>query len=110
MVNADAVAECYRALADEVDADTCCKRIRVMIQRMRGNGNRAVSEFHFFTLADELMTETQSFGVYIVEMYACVVEGDYETAAQICDAMIQHEAMLHEIAAGRALQYGATIN
>jgi hypothetical protein len=110
MLHSNPVAECYLALVDEADADTCCKRIRVVIQRMRGGGDQATHERHFMALANQLVAETKSFGVYVVEIYTCVMEGDHETAVQICDAMIQHEAMLHEIAAGRPLRYGATIN
>lgn len=61
-------------------------------------------------LANYLMSDTTTFGAYIVELYARIMEGNYAAALLVSEAMVQHEAMLHEIAAGKPLRYGSTIN
>ena len=106
----DPVADCYRALVGEIDADTCCKRICVMVRRMQRDNNSASHELHLMTLATQLMNETRSFGRYIVELHAHVEDGDYAAALRVGEAMVQHEAMLHDIAAGKTLSYGTSIN
>jgi hypothetical protein len=106
----DPIAACYDALRGEDKADTCCKRMCVMIHRMQHGGNFTDHESHFMTLSNQLIEETQSFNVYIAEIYACMIRDDFETAALIGEAMVQHEAMLHSVAAGKFLQHGATIN
>lgn len=110
MSGSDPVAECYRALVGETDADTCCKRICVMIRRMRDDPSCLSHELHFMVLASQLMSETTTYGRYIAELYAHIREGDYAAALLVGRTMIQHETMLHEIAAGKSLQYGASIN
>lgn len=62
------------------------------------------------TLANQLFAKTNSFGLYITEIYACMLEEDYDTAVQIGDAMLQHETMLQEIATGQSIRRGATLN
>jgi hypothetical protein len=106
----DPVIACYEALKGESDADTCCKRICVMIRRMQRDGLSTDHDSHFMALANQLLTTTNSFGPYIVEIYACMLEEDYDTAIQIGDVMLQHEAMLHSVAAGNSISNGATIN
>lgn len=106
----DPVTACYEALTSEADADTCCKRICVMIRRMQRDGHSTENDSHFMTLANQLLAVTSSFGPYIAEIYACMLEEDYETAVQIGEVMLQHESMLHEVAAGKSLRHGATIN
>ncbi|MGU3329582.1 hypothetical protein ACLBXB_21895 [Methylobacterium mesophilicum] len=106
----DPIAACYESLRGEATADTCCKRMCVMIRRMQRGGNFTDHESHFMTLANQLIAKTQSFGVYIVEIYTCMIEDDFETAIQIGEAMVQHEALLLSVAAGKALHHGATIN
>ncbi|MCJ2021832.1 hypothetical protein MKK84_31220 [Methylobacterium sp. E-065] len=106
----DPAVECYRSLIGETEADTCCKRICVIIRRMRDDPSCPSHQLHFMVLANQLMSETKTFGRYIVEMDARISEGDYITAILIGDAMIKHETMLHQIAAGKPLQYGALIN
>jgi hypothetical protein len=106
----DPVIACYEALRGEHDADTCCKRICVMIRRMRQDGHSADHDAHFMTLANQLLSATNSFGPYIAEIYACILEEDFATAEQIGEVMLQHETMLHEIASGKPVQHSATIN
>ncbi len=65
----DPVIACYEALASEPMADTCCKRIRVMIQRMQCDKSPGNHELHFITLASQLLSSASSFGIYVVEMY-----------------------------------------
>ena len=110
MASSDPVTDCYRALVGEAAADTCCQRICVMVRRMQRDNDRGLHELHLMTLASQLMQATKSFGRHIVELYAQVEEGNYAAALFIGEAMGQHEAMLHEIAAGRSLHYGASIN
>lgn len=110
MSSSDAVADCYQALVGEADADTCCKRICVMVRRMQRDNDHGLHELHLMTLANQLMSETRSFGRYIVELHAHLEESDYAAALRVGEAMVQHEAMLHDIAAGRPVQYGASIN
>lgn len=110
MLSSDPAIECYRSLVDETEADTCCKRICVMIRRMQDDSHCSSHELHFMVLANQLMSETKTFGVYILELYARILEGNYAAALLIGKAMVQYEAMLHEIAAGKPLHYGAAIN
>lgn len=104
------VTACYEALAGEANADTCCKRICIMIRRMQRDGLSTDHDSHFMTLANQLLAQTNSFGPYIAEIYACMLEEDYDTAVQISEVMLQHETMLHEVASGNSVRHGATIN
>lgn len=106
----DPVTACYEALTREADADTYCKRICVMIRRMQRDGHSTEYDSHFMTLANQLLAETSSFGPNIAEICACMLEEDYDTAAQIGEVMLQHEAMLHEVASDKSIGHGATIN
>lgn len=106
----DPVTACYEALTSEADADTCCKRMCVIIRRMQQGGHSTELDSHFMTLANQLVAVTSSFGPYIAEIYACMLEEDYDTAVQIGDVMLQHETMLHEVASSRSVRHGATIN
>lgn len=110
MPNPASVADCYQALVGEPGADTCCKCIRIMIRRMQRDDARMPHELHFMTLATQLMEETKTFGLYIAKLYASVEEGEYASALNVVEVMVQHEAMLHEIAAGKPLHYGSMIN
>lgn len=109
-VNSDAAIECYRALTGEAEADTCCKRICVMTRRMQRDGHSTEHYFHFMILANQLRAATNSFGPYIAEIYACMLEEDYDIAIQIREVMLQHESMLHEVASGKSPRHSATIN
>jgi len=106
----DPVRACYEALRGEPDADTCCKRICILIRRMQRDGHASGHDDHFMTLANQLVAVTSSFGPYITEIYACIIEDDFETAIQIGNVMLQHEAMLHKIAFGKVFQHGMTMN
>lgn len=110
MSDFDPVADCYRALIGEHAADTCCKRICVMIHRMQGDPSCLTHELHFMTLARQLMNETTTFGRYIVEIDTCIKQGKYTAALLIGEKMVEHEAMLHDIAAGRPVMYASAIN
>lgn len=106
----DPVTACYEALRGETDADTCCKRMCVIVRRMQQSGHSTELDSHFMTLANQIFAKTNSFAPYITEIYACMLEEDYDTAIQIGDVMLQHETMLHEIATGKSIWHGATIN
>lgn len=106
----DPVTACYEALKSEADADTCCKRMCVMIRRMQRDGLSTEHDSHFMALANQLLATTNSFGPYITEIYACMLEEDYDTAIQIGDVMLQHEVVLHAVASGNSISHGATLN
>ena len=110
MFNSDAVNECYNSLVGEVEADTCCKRICVMICRMQKDPSCLTHELHFMVLASQLLSNTKTFGRYIAELDGHIRQGDYAAALRIGEVMVEHEAMLHEIAAGKPLRYKASIN
>lgn len=110
MSDRNQVIECYRTFANELDADTCCKRIRVVIRRMKGEESLLTHELHFMLLATQLMRETKTYGIYIATIQAYIANGNFDAALLTCDAMVQHETMLHEILVGGSLKFGATIN
>jgi hypothetical protein len=61
-------------------------------------------------LANQLRAVTNSLCLYVAEIYACMLEEDYDTAIQIGKVMPQHESMLHEVASGKSPRHSATIN
>jgi hypothetical protein len=100
MTYSDPVTECYRALADESGADTCCKRICVMVSRMKRDGSRMPHELHLMTLSKQLLSTTKSFGRHVLELHAHVDEGNYGAALLVGQAMVEHETMLHGLLDG----------
>lgn len=103
--NQDLLTECYAALATEPDADTCCKRIFVLIERMRNNVDASRSEEYVILLLNQLMKSTEfSFNIHIINLSQALDDKKYSSALQITRAMIHHEAMLHQIASGAFAQ------
>ncbi len=109
-VGQDLVIECYAALVDEPAADTCCKCICIMARRMRDDNHFLTHETHFIVLANQLMSVTKTFGRYIAEMHFHMQNGEYDAALLVGEEMVRHEAMLHQIAAGKPLQHTSTMN
>lgn len=106
----DPVTECYRALVDEPDADTCCKRICVIVRRMQQDGSRMPHELHLMTLSKQLMSATKSFGRHVLELHAYVDDGNYGAALLVGKAMVRHEEMLHGLLAGELPTHSSTLN
>lgn len=106
----DPVTECYRSLIDEIDADTCCKRICVILNRMQRDGSRMPHELHLMTLSKQLLSSTKSFGRHILELHAHVDDGNYGAALLVASDMVRHEDMLHSLLDGEMPPHGSTLN
>ncbi|WP_238232658.1 flagellar biosynthesis repressor FlbT [Methylobacterium thuringiense] len=96
-------------LADH-DADTVCKTIYVLLQRMYRDGNHQAHEDAFLQLANKLMSVTRTYGTFFLALDDRIQERDYAGALLVGQALLQHEAMLHDIAAGKPIRRSATLN
>lgn len=106
----DPVTECYRSLVDEVEADTCCKRICVIVSRMHRDSSRMPHELHLMTLSKQLLSSTKSFGRHVFELHAHIDDGNYGAALLVGKDMVRHEAMLHGLLVGEMPTTGSTLN
>ncbi|NEU14853.1 hypothetical protein G3T14_22600 [Methylobacterium sp. BTF04] len=91
-------------------ADTACGRVFALLQHIHDDSSHAAYEPELTRRAVDLINAAQSYAIYFAKIDECVMNLDYNSALKVGQALLQHEAMLHEIATGGLITHSSTLN
>lgn len=80
------------------EAGTICERIYVLLLRIYDSNDHNAYENKIVELANELMSVTKTYDILFLYLYDSLMDLDYGKALQVGKLLLQHEAMLHDLA------------
>ncbi|GEL44564.1 hypothetical protein MEX01_51550 [Methylorubrum extorquens] len=92
------------------EAVTICQRIYMLLQRIYDSNDHNTHENKIVELANELMSETKTYDILFLYLYDSLMNLDYGKAVQVGKLLLQHEAMLHDIASEGAIERPSLLN
>lgn len=103
-------AALYGELSSAPVAPTVCERIYTLLQCIYDNNDHNSYENDIVTLANELMAVTKTYDILFFHLYDSLMNLNYGSALQIGNLLLQHEAMLHNIASQRNIVRPSVLN
>ncbi|WP_210161148.1 flagellar biosynthesis repressor FlbT [Methylorubrum extorquens] len=92
------------------EAGTICQRIYMLLQRIYDSKDHSALESEVVELANELMSATRTYDILFFYLYDSLMNLDYGKALQVGKLLLQHEAMLHDIASESAIERPSLLN
>lgn len=89
---------------------TICELICIQLQRIYLEQSHEMHEEEIVRLANILLPNTKTYGIYILAIYRAIEDLNYGLALQAGRLMLQHETMLHAIVEGHPIQIGTVMN
>lgn len=91
-------------------AETVCERIYMLLQRIHDTNEHNTLENEIVVLANELMSVTKTYDILFLYLYDSLMDLNYAKALQVGKLLLQHEAVLHDIASKNAIERPSLLN
>jgi hypothetical protein len=92
------------------EAGTICERIYLRLLRIYDSNDHNTYENEIVELANELMSATKTYDILFLYLYDSLMNLDYGKAVQVGKLLLQHEAVLHDIASESAIGRPSLLN
>lgn len=100
----------FDGLSSALETGTICERIYLLLLRIYDSNDQSVYGNKIVELANELMSATNTYDILFLYLYDALTNLDYGKAVQVGKLLLQHEAVLHEIAAERTIGRPSFLN
>lgn len=91
-------AASFDGLSSALETGTICERIYVLLLHIYDSNDQNIYGNKIVELANELMSATKTYDILFLYLYDALTDLDYGKAVQVGKLLLQHEAVLHEIA------------
>jgi hypothetical protein len=103
-------AASHSDLSSAPEAGTICERIYMLLQRIHDTNEHNTLENEIVVLANELMSATKTYDIFFLYLYDSLMDLNYGKALQVGKLLLQHEAVLHDIASKSAIERPSLLN
>lgn len=92
------------------ESHTPCMALYALLERALQDGDHRRYDDDIVQIANAVMSCTKSFGILFVVLDERLEHRDYMGALQVGAALVEHEAMLLDVACGKPIQPASTLN
>ena len=82
----------------------------MLLQRIHDTNEHNTLENEIVVLANELMSATKTYDIFFLYLYDSLMDLNYGKALQVGKLLLQHEAVLHDIASKSAIERPSLLN
>ncbi len=97
-------------LSSALETGTICERIYLMLLHIYDSNDQSVYGNKIVELANKLMSATKTYDILFLYLYDSLTKLDYGKAVQVGKLLLQHEAVLRDIASESAIERPTLLN
>ncbi|WP_342167051.1 hypothetical protein [Methylobacterium sp. SD21] len=92
------------------ESHTPCMALYALLERALQDGDHDPYDNDIVQIGNALMASTKSFGMLFVVLDERLEHRDYAGALQVGAALVEHEALLLDVACGKPVRHASTVN